>query len=165
VITPFQGITAGLLLGFLVGSGGAWYVQGLRSETAIAAQADTFDAAVAKAKQEGIDEEHARAVAVAKTAEQGRKDLEKVEVNAAVSTGSTVSLSNAATSYAAASSCDTGVARRGASATRAAMVLSELLGESNRRASQLAKTADDARTRGLTCERAYNDLTPQGRSR
>lgn len=164
MITGLQGVGAGLLLGFLVGSGGAWYVQGLRSDTAIAAQAETFNTTVSKAKEDGAAEEKRRADSVAQAAEEGRKENAKVETNATVNAGATVSLSNAATSYAAAATCDTGPTRRGEAATRAAMVLSDLLGKSNQRASQLAKTADDARTRGLTCERAYQALKTRGKS-
>ena len=164
MISPLQGITAGLLLGFFVGAGTAWHFRGVESDKALLELTGTFETAVAAAKDDAIAEERRRAAGVAKVAEEGRKQNEKVEANATVNAGSTVSLSSAATSYAATAGCDTGPARRGEAATRAAMVLSELLGESNQRASNLAKTADDARTRGLTCERAYQALKTRDKS-
>lgn len=59
-------------------------------------------------------------------------------------------------------SCDTGAAERGASASRAAMVLSELFQRADRRAGELAKAYDQARIAGLTCERQYDYLKNGG---
>ncbi len=55
-------------------------------------------------------------------------------------------------------SCDTGAAERGASATRAAMVLSELFQRADRRAGELAKAYDQARIAGLACEASHASL-------
>jgi hypothetical protein len=51
---------------------------------------------------------------------------------------------------------NTGTADRGASATRAAMVLSQLLERADARAGDLAKAYDRARIAGQACERAYD---------
>ncbi|PBP37886.1 hypothetical protein CCL11_22595 [Pseudomonas syringae] len=62
---------------------------------------------------------------------------------------------------AATASCtpgDTGAAERGKAASRAAMVLSELLGRADARAGELAKAYDKSRIAGLACERSYNSL-------
>jgi len=56
---------------------------------------------------------------------------------------------------AAACSTDTGSANRGASATRAALVLSQLLERADARAGDLAKANDRARIAGLACEKVY----------
>ncbi|MEB2870301.1 DUF2514 family protein [Pseudomonas rhizosphaerae] len=56
---------------------------------------------------------------------------------------------------AGACSSDTGAAERGASATRAALVLSQLLERADARAGDLAKAYDRARIAGQACERAY----------
>lgn len=53
---------------------------------------------------------------------------------------------------------DTGVARRGQAATRAAMVLSDLFQRADRRAGELAKAYDAARIAGQTCERSYDAI-------
>lgn len=47
----------------------------------------------------------------------------------------------------------------GASATRAALLLSQLLERANNRAAELAGTADQSRIRGSTCERLYDSLS------
>lgn len=55
-------------------------------------------------------------------------------------------------------SCDPGVTPRGASATRAAMVLSDMLQRADKRAGDLARRADEAVIAGLACEAAYDSL-------
>jgi len=53
---------------------------------------------------------------------------------------------------------DTAAIARGQAATRAAMVLSELLARADARAGELAKAYDQARIAGQLCERSYNAL-------
>jgi hypothetical protein len=53
---------------------------------------------------------------------------------------------------------DTGAIARGQAATRAAMVLSDLLARADARAGELAKVYDRARIAGLACEASYNAL-------
>ncbi|WP_323600610.1 DUF2514 domain-containing protein [Pseudomonas putida] len=55
-------------------------------------------------------------------------------------------------------STDTAVIARGQAATRAAMVLSDLLTRADDRAGELAKAYDQARIAGLACEASYNAL-------
>ncbi|WP_349987142.1 DUF2514 domain-containing protein [Pseudomonas alloputida] len=67
-----------------------------------------------------------------------------------------------ATQLAAAVSCprtDTAAVARGQTATRAAMVLSELLDRSVATNRELAQAYDRARIAGLACESIYNGLT------
>lgn len=52
----------------------------------------------------------------------------------------------------------TGATERGEAARRAALVLSELLSRADKRAGELAATADSSRIAGLTCEKAYDAL-------
>ncbi|MGE6562203.1 DUF2514 domain-containing protein [Pseudomonas hunanensis] len=63
--------------------------------------------------------------------------------------------------FAAAISCpgtDTAAVARGQAATRAAMVLSDLLARADARAGELAKAYDQARIAGDLCEASYNAL-------
>ncbi|RRV49046.1 DUF2514 domain-containing protein [Pseudomonas sp. p106] len=53
---------------------------------------------------------------------------------------------------------DTAAVARGQAATRAAMVLSDLLARADARAGDLAKAYDRARIAGLACEASYNAL-------
>ena len=55
-------------------------------------------------------------------------------------------------------SSDTGVTRRSEAATRAAMVLSDLLKRADARAGELAKAYDAARIAGQACERSYDAI-------
>ncbi|MBH3412863.1 DUF2514 domain-containing protein [Pseudomonas putida] len=55
---------------------------------------------------------------------------------------------------------DSAAIARGQAATRAAMVLSDLLARADERAGELAKAYDAARTAGRQCEREYDALTP-----
>lgn len=59
---------------------------------------------------------------------------------------------------AGACSSDTGSAERGASATRAALVLSQLLERADARAGDLAKAYDRARIAGEACEAIYDKV-------
>ncbi|NVL35594.1 DUF2514 family protein, partial [Pseudomonas syringae pv. actinidiae] len=63
---------------------------------------------------------------------------------------------------AGATSCapsNTGAAERGKAATRAAMVLSDLLGRADARARELAKAYDQSRIAGLACNRFVEELS------
>ncbi|WP_082416165.1 DUF2514 domain-containing protein [Pseudomonas sp. NBRC 111127] len=53
---------------------------------------------------------------------------------------------------------DTAAIARGQAATRAAMVLSDLLARADARAGELAKAYDQARIAGVQCEREYDAL-------
>lgn len=55
---------------------------------------------------------------------------------------------------------DTAAVARGETATRAAMVLSDLLSRADERAGELAQAYDRARIAGQHCEREYDALTP-----
>lgn len=53
---------------------------------------------------------------------------------------------------------DSGAAERGQAASRAAMVLSDLLKRADQRAGELAQAYDRARISGLACQRVYENL-------
>ncbi|RYE61894.1 MAG: DUF2514 domain-containing protein [Oxalobacteraceae bacterium] len=54
---------------------------------------------------------------------------------------------------------DPGAAERGKTATRAAMVLSDLFQRADKRAGELARAYDAGRIAGQTCERSYDAIT------
>ena len=54
---------------------------------------------------------------------------------------------------------DSGVAERGSSAARAAMVLSDLFQRADKRAGELAKAYDAARIAGLACQSSYKSIS------
>ena len=70
-------------------------------------------------------------------------------------------LRSESTQFAAAVSCpgtDTTAIARGQAATRAAMVLSDLLTRADARAGELAKAYDQARIAGKLCEQEYDSI-------
>lgn len=161
-VWSLQWVIGALVAGLLLGAGAAWKVQGYRWSLDVTKQASAFDAIRDKAREDGIAEGQRQQKAFEKIAEQGRKDDQKIDTNVAATGQSVDGLRNAAAVFAAGASCDPGIARRGEAATRAAGVLSDLLGKSLDRNRDLAEIADRARARGLRCEAAYEAI--RGRS-
>ncbi|KPB31518.1 putative prophage PSSB64-02 [Pseudomonas amygdali pv. sesami] len=121
--------------------------------------------AVATTTTEYRTEEQRRQKAANQVANDARQEQTAALTDAAVADAAGDRLRFEAGKLAAASSCapvDTGSAQRGKAATRAAMVLSDLLGRADARAGELAKAYDESRIAGLACERSYNSLiTPE----
>lgn len=121
-----------------------------------------------------VSERDRRAVAQARQEEQRRAEAQE-EARAHAQEERTIAdagavgadtagqrLRSESTQFAAAVSCsgtDTATVAGGQAATRAAMVLSDLLARADARAGELAKAYDQARIAGLACEASYNALT------
>lgn len=161
-LNPLQGIAAGLIIGLAVGVSGAWYVQGLRSDKAVAKLTESFEAQKNKAREDGIAEGKRKQTLANDVAAQGRKDDVEIEKRGAAAATAAGGLQHDAAVYASASSCDPGIARRGEAATRAAGVLSDLLGQCGTAYTGMARIADQARARGLRCEQIMDGLNPTG---
>lgn len=109
-------------------------------------------------------EEQRRAQAQEEARAHGKEERTIDGAGAAGADAAGQRLRNEAGQFAAAISCpgaDTAAVARGQAATRAAMVLSDLLARSDERAGELAKAYDAARTAGRQCEREYDALTPE----
>lgn len=120
--------------------------------------------AKARAAAEGNarTEEQRRQTAANEVGSNARQESAAVAADVAGADGAGQRLREAADNLAARASCtpgDPGAASRGETATRAAMVLSDLLKKADRRAGELAKFADESRIAGLACERTYDSLT------
>ncbi|MDF7792940.1 DUF2514 domain-containing protein [Pseudomonas syringae] len=118
--------------------------------------------AVASTTTEYRTEEQRRQKAANQVANDARQEQTAALTDAAVADASGDRLRVEAGKLAAATSCapgDTGAAERGKAASRAAMVLSELLSRSDARAGELAKYADSARIAGLACNRFADELS------
>jgi hypothetical protein len=118
--------------------------------------------AVATTTTEYRTEEQRRQKAANQVANHARQEQTAALTDAAVADAAGDRLRVQAGKLAAATSCapgDTGAAERGKAATRAAMVLSELLSRSDSRAGELAKYADSARIAGLACNRFVEELS------
>ncbi|RMR53360.1 Prophage PssSM-03, Orf7 [Pseudomonas syringae pv. actinidiae] len=118
--------------------------------------------AVATTTTEYRTEEQRRQKAANQVANDARQNQTAALTDAAVADAAGDRLRVEAGKLAATASCvpgDTGAAERGKAATRAAMVLSDLLGRADARAGELAKAYDESRIAGLACNRIAEELS------
>ena len=155
---PAQILTA-VLLAVLISAGGTWRVQDWRYGKKLADIDRDQAVAIKEAGDLARQEEQRRQKAVNKEASDAREQNNAATVDAGVADAAGDRLHVEAGKFAANACGDPGAAQRGASATRAAMVLSDLLQRADKRAGELAVAYDRARIAGLTCERSYNSLS------
>lgn len=106
-------------------------------------------------------EEQRRATAQEEARAHAQEERSTADAGAAGADAAGQRLHDEAGKLAATVSCpgtDTAAVARGQAATRAAMVLSDLLARADARAGELAKAYDRARIAGRTCEASYNAL-------
>ncbi|MDF3188004.1 DUF2514 domain-containing protein [Pseudomonas paracarnis] len=154
-MTPGQ-ILVAILLAMAIGFGGAWQVQDWRYGTQLADLGKVQALAITEAGNTARQEEQRRQSAVNKEASNAREQNKAATVDAGHADAAGERLHVEAGKFAAAACSDPGAAQRGASATRAAMVLSDLLQRADKRAGELAAAYDRARIAGLACESSYN---------
>ncbi|EPA95241.1 DUF2514 family protein [Pseudomonas sp. G5(2012)] len=126
---------------------------------------DTRDAE-AKAENEAAARKREQAYqrSIEKATQDGQRTIDQAIADAAAARASAVGLREAAddlagrlsASEASGNSCTAAASKATA---RAAMVLADVLKRADQRAGDLAATADQARARGVTCERAYDGLS------
>lgn len=107
-------------------------------------------------------QEHQRAQAQEEARAHAYEQHQAADADAAGADAAGQRLRDDGAKLAAAVSCpgtDTAAVARGQAATRAAMVLSDLLARADARAGDLAKAYDQARIAGELCEASYNALT------
>ncbi|MEO8641775.1 DUF2514 family protein [Pseudomonas sp.] len=125
---------------------------------------DTRDAQ-AKAANEAAErtKEQVRQQYINKAIQDGQRTIDQATADAATARASADGLRGAAdnlanrlaASEAGGHSCTAAASK---AATRAAMVLADVLKRADQRAGDVAEVADQARARGLTCEQAYISL-------
>jgi len=106
-------------------------------------------------------EEHRSADAQQEARVKGHEERTIADADAADADAVGLRLRSESVQFAAAVSCpstDTAAIARGQAATRAAMVLSDLLTRADARAGELAKAYDQARIAGQACEASYHAL-------
>ncbi|ASV38990.1 hypothetical protein CI807_23200 [Pseudomonas sp. NS1(2017)] len=156
-MTPVQKLAL-ILLAMAVSVGAAWQVQDLRYSSQLAELGEAQALAITKAGEDARKEEQRRQATVNKEASNAREQNKAAAVDAGVADAAGDRLYADATTLAATACGDSGVTQRGASATRAAMVLSDLLQRADKRAGELAAAYDRARIAGLVCERSYDSV-------
>lgn len=158
-----------LLLALIVGALYGSYQHGvtvtdLRWQAKWSDQAELQAKALAAATAANRTEEQRRQTAVNGVADDARKQEVAAAPGVAAASAAADRLRVDAGKLVATASGvpgDSGLAARSEANRRAAMVLSGLLDRAVERNRELAKGLDDARRRGLACERAYGALTPQ----
>lgn len=156
-----------LILLVLLASYWGVYQHGRAVERAEAAQAsaerDSGDRlAEVIGERDARHEEQRRAQAQEEARAHAHKERTIDDAGAAGADATGQRLRDEAGQFAAAISCpgtDTAAVARGQAATRAAMVLSDMLTRADERAGELAKAYDRARIAGHQCEREYDALS------
>ncbi|MHB0783084.1 DUF2514 domain-containing protein [Pseudomonas alloputida] len=162
-MSPWAGVAAGLVL---IASHWATYEHGRSVELAKAGQQsakrDSGDRlAEVIGERSARQEEHRRADAQQEARVKAHEERTIADAGAADADAAGQRLRSESTRFAAAVSCpgpDTAAVARGQAATRAALVLSDLLARADARAGELAKAYDQARIAGELCEASYNAL-------
>lgn len=141
--------------------GVTWKAQDWRYGKELASQAAILAQDAAKAERSAREEERRRYSALEKVRNDAREQNRAAAGYAVAADAAGNRLHFTATELTARSSGSTPdpvAAQRGASATSAPMVLSELFRRADRRAGELAAAYDRARIAGLACEASYNAL-------
>lgn len=155
-----------LVVAVLLASHWAAYEHGRSVELAKAGQAsatrDSGDRLAEVIGERGArQEEQRRAIAHEEVRAHAQHERKIADAGAAGADAAGQRLLSEAAQLAATVSCpgpDTAAIARGQAATRAAMVLSDLLTRADARAGELARAYDRARIAGLACEASYNAL-------
>ena len=155
-----------LAVAVLLASHWAAYQHGRSVERANAGQAtaqrDSGDRLAEVIGERGArQEEHRRATAQEEARAHAQEERTIADAGAADADAAGQRLRSDASQFAATISCpgtDIAAVARGQAATRAAMVLSDLLDRSVATNRDLAKAYDRARIAGLACEASYNAL-------
>lgn len=117
---------------------------------------------LAAATTENRTEEQRRQTAVNQVGNDARQQQAVATADAVGADAAGKRVREQAGKLAAIASCttgDPGAAQRSETATRAAMVLSDLFQRADKRAGELAKAYDTAQLAGLACEKSYEALS------
>ncbi|WP_413776642.1 DUF2514 family protein [Pseudomonas sp. B21-054] len=152
-------MVAGVAVALILAMSATWQVQEWRYGKQLVDIESTQAFAVAEAGRLAREEEQRRQAAVNKEASDAREQNKAATVDAGVA-GERLHVE--AGKFAGTACGDPGAAQRGASANRAAMVLSDLLRRADKRAGELAVAYDRARIAGLACERSYDAISSGG---
>lgn len=164
-MSPRAGVAAALVL---LASHWAVYEHGRSVELSLAGEqsakrdsGDRLDEVIGE--RSARLEEHRSADAQQEARVKGHEERTIADAGAADADAAGQRLLSDATQLAAAVSCpgkNTAAVARGETATRAAMVLSDLLGRSVEANRELAKELDRSKAAGRQCEREYDALIP-----
>ncbi|MEG0064748.1 MAG: DUF2514 family protein [Pseudomonas sp.] len=147
---------AALAIGAVIGAAGAWDARGWQADRDLSDLRSTYDRAYAASSELArAKESELQTIADQLRARVPDEDA-KTHADLASADDSAVRLRDTAAAYAAAASCDTSAEQRGKTATKAAMVLTDLFEECRAAKQQVEATADDSYNRALRCEAQYD---------
>ena len=147
-----------ILMAMLISVGGTWRVQDYRYGEQLADLGKSQALAITEAVEEARSEEQRRQASVNKEASDAREQNKAAAVDAGTADAAGDRLHVEANQFAVTACGYPGTTQRGASATRAAMELSDLLQRADKRAGELAAAYDRARIAGLACERSFDSM-------
>lgn len=156
-MTPVQRLTV-LLMVVVIVCFSTWKVQDWRYGKQLAEIGEAQALAITEAGNVARQEEQRRQAAVNKEASDAREQNKAADADARTADTAGDRLHVEAGKFASAACGDPGAVQRGASATRAAMVLSDLLQRADKRAGELAAAYDRSRIAGQACEQSYDSL-------
>ncbi|WP_409303166.1 DUF2514 family protein [Pseudomonas sp. KCJK8993] len=114
------------------------------------------------AEREEREKEQARQNSINKAVQDGQRKIDSAIADAVVARSTADSLQRAVDALTErlkrTTSSNSCTAAASAAATRTALVFAELFKRADARAGDLAADADQSRSRGVTCEQAYDDL-------
>lgn len=147
---------AALAIGLFVGGAGAWKARGWQADADLSDLRSTYDRAYAASSEQARAKE-AELQSIADDLRSRVPDEDaKTNADIAAAGSSADSLRLAAGVYASATRCDASAEQRGTTATKAAMVLSDLFAACSAAKQRVEETADDSYKRALRCEAQYD---------
>lgn len=147
---------AALAIGLFIGGAGAWTARGWQADADLSELRSTYDRAyAASSEQARAKESELKSIADELRARVPDEDA-KTNADVAAADHSAGGLRQAAGVYAASASCNTAAEQRGKTATKAALVLSDLFAACSTAKQRVDATADESYKRALRCEAQYD---------
>ncbi|QYW06489.1 hypothetical protein uan_077 [Pseudomonas phage UAntarctica] len=154
----WKAVGLAVLIGILAGGAAAWFFRGVIADRDLLSLQKTYTDAWQVANKEARDKEQNMQASIDRLSVQGKEDALRIEDDSHAADASTDQLLETARVRFSAAACDPGVTRRSEAATRAALLYSELLEETQRMAKDLAVEADKRGAAGTICVRAAETM-------
>lgn len=155
ILAAVAALVGGFLFGGAVGAIQQYRINAMTAKHAT--QLQQYAQAAADAQYAARQEEQRRIQAINEVQTNARQEIEQANADAAAARA-TANRLRAELTRISQSARDTAVASGGKAGADALDLLADLFSRVNETAGELASAADDARIRGLACERAYQSL-------
>lgn len=146
-------------IALIIGAGSAYKAQGWRYATQIAAIHAQHATASQQAVTNALEEERRRHSVVNEASQQGEQDIEQIRADVATAADDATRLREQLAAVRKRARTDNArLATKWATASQTIAVLTRLLEGFHDHAGTVSGAYEDARARGLTCERAYDGV-------